>query len=299
MTGDPFVEADWVAQRLDQLVLLDATYFMPANPEKSLEVFKEKHIPGARLFAVDEIADLSSPLPHMMPDPATFADAMGRLGVRGDSTVVVYDRSANHFSAPRVWFTLLANGHRNVRVLNGGLAAWEKAGLPVEQGFPEFEPTVYRSAQPGPAHVVTLEQVAKVVADGCTTAQIVDARSAPRFQGTVAEPRPGLRSGHMPGALNMPFDRLTGADGRFLDKPSIEHLFAEAGLKDGVPIITSCGSGLTAAVLALALARMGRTDVAIYDGSWMEWGARADTPVVASNPETLPGTAAAARVASR
>jgi thiosulfate/3-mercaptopyruvate sulfurtransferase len=277
---DPLVDVNWLSANLNRVVALDATYFMPADPARSRSVFYEKHIPSARLFEVDAVADLSSPLPHMMPDPATFAEALGRLGIDSDQTeVVVYDRSVNHFSAPRVWFTFVAHGHKRARVLDGGLAAWERAGLPLQSGPSAHEPVHYKVGAT-PTRIVALGALKAMVEAPTAPAQLVDARSSGRFEATALEPRPGLRGGHMPGARNVPFDQMTGADGLFLPPPAIERRFREAGIEPEIPIVALCGSGLTAAVLALALARVGRDDVSVYDGSWMEWGARADTPVV-------------------
>lgn len=277
---DPLADVKWLAAHLDEVVVLDATYFMPADAAKSREVFEDKHIPSARLFEIDAIADLSSSLPHMMPGAAAFADAAGQLGIRDNRTeVVVYDRSANHFSAPRVWFTFVAHGHQRVRVLNGGLAAWEAAGLPIETGPSRHKPESYK-AGPAPTRIVSLDWLKSMLNGAPGAAQIVDARSSGRFDATAPEPRPGLRSGHMPGARNVPFDQLTGGDGLFLSAQAIQRRFTEAGLQPDMPIVASCGSGLTAAVLALGLARAGRNDVSLYDGSWMEWAARPDTPIV-------------------
>jgi thiosulfate/3-mercaptopyruvate sulfurtransferase len=277
--SDPLVSAQWLNAHLKEVVVLDATYFMPADPARSQLAFTEKHIPGARLFEIDEIADKSTGLPHMMPAAADFAKAVGELGIGDSDRVVVYDRSANHFSAPRVWQTFRAFGHEAVHVLDGGLDAWEKSGFPIEQGISSAALKSYRVLAPRPEGVMSLAGLRGLIADQ-GPAQIVDARSAGRFEGTAPEPRAGLRGGHMPRARNVPFDRLTGADGRFLSPDAIATLFADAGVGPGGPVVASCGSGLTACVLALGLARIGQNDVAIYDGSWTQWGGLADTPIV-------------------
>lgn len=275
--ADPLVTTEWLFERLDapDIAILDASWFMPGSPTDARQEFAAGHIPGAVFFDIDQISDRSSALPHMLPSSGEFAAAVRRLGVRASQTIVVYD-SQGIFSAPRAWWTFRVMGHDAVLVLDGGLPAWTRDGRPLESGWPVPTRGDFK-ARANPALVRDLEAVrAELASHG---AQIVDARPAARFTGEAPEPRAGLRGGHMPGALNLPWADLIVADGRMAEAPALADAFTAAGVDLALPITTSCGSGISASVLALALARLGRTDVAVYDGSWSEWGARADTPV--------------------
>jgi thiosulfate/3-mercaptopyruvate sulfurtransferase len=225
-------------------------------------------------FDIDAIADHTTDLPHMLASPADFAVAMRRLGVEPSSTVVVYD-STGVFSAPRLWWNLRVMGHRAAFVLDGGLPRWASEGRPLETGWRE-PPHGDFKAHRDERLVRDLDQMRGVVA--ARGAQVLDARSADRFRGEAPEPRPGLRPGHMPGALNLPWTAVV-TDGALVPTRDLEATFARAGVDLTRPIVTTCGSGVSASVLALALARLGRFDVPVYDGSWAEWAARADTPV--------------------
>ena len=275
---DPMVSADWLAEHIDDpnLVLIDATWFMPGTERDAAAEHGERHIPGAVFFSIDEISDHANPLPHMLADPAEFAVHARRLGVEATSQVVVYD-AQGLFSAPRVWWNFRAMGHEKVAVLDGGLPKWLAQGRVVEKGWPQREHGEFKS-HAAPDLVSDLAQMRAVVADG--SAQVIDARSAARFSGEAVEPRAGLRSGHMPGALNVPSASLLHDDKTLVDKAELYTLFTAAGVDLAQPIVTSCGSGISAAILALGLARLGRWDVAVYDGSWTEWGALSDTAVV-------------------
>lgn len=270
---DPLVSADWLADHLEEVVVLDATYFLPPDPARSQAEFRDAHIPGARLFEIDEVSDHDHPLPHMMPDPATFSQAMAALGIDGSKPVVVYDRSPNHFSAPRVWFTLRAFGLAESYVLDGGLALWQAGGHPVAEGSRDAEPVAPRDWSLEAGRVLTAAEVADE-AEAATP--ILDARSAERFEGRAPEPRPGLSSGHMPGSRCAPFTALTGEDGRFRTADELAPIFA--GIEEVEPVVT-CGSGMTACVLALGLARLGRK-ARLYDGSWAEWGTGTVGPIL-------------------
>ena len=274
---NPLVTTDWLAEHLEQpgLVLIDASWFMPGGDRDPRAEHAAQHIPGALYFNLDEVADHSSPLPHMLAESHDFATQARRLGVEPDSVVVVYD-SQGLFSAPLVWWNFRVMGHDRVWVLDGGLPQWIAEGRPVESGCPR-KPHGEFKAQNRPALVRSLDEVLSALTDG--GAQILDARPAARFTGEAPEPRPGLRGGHMPGARNLPSSAVV-ADGRLKSPAELESLFANAGVDINRPIVTTCGSGVSAAILALALARLGRADVPVYDGSWSEWGARADTPVV-------------------
>ena len=276
--SDPLVTTAWLAERLGRadIQIADGSWFMPAEGRSGRAEYLEAHIPGAVFFDVDAIADLSTDLPHMLPTPEAFAAAVGNLGLRRDATIVAYD-SFGVRAAARVWWTLKVMGFDEVFVLDGGLKAWRAEGRALDSGDVALPPSTVTPAF-RPELVRNLEDIAKVNASA--SAEIVDARSGARFRAEVPEPRAGLRGGHMPGARNLPFDTLLQPGGQMKSADDIAAAFREAGVDLSRPIVTSCGSGLTAAVLALALARLGRDDVAVYDGSWTEWGGRADTAIV-------------------
>lgn len=276
---DPVVSCAWLAERLDapDIRVIDATWFMPSDGRDPKALFAERRIPGAIFFDIDEIADTSSELPHMLPPPEKFASRMKKAGVGDGCRVVVYD-AQGIFSAARVWWTFRVMGHEDVVVLDGGFPAWERGGFPIETGAPQER--MARHFTPRMRHdlVRNLADVQRAIENGRTP--ILDARAAPRFRGEAPEPRAGLRSGHMPGALNVPFGSLLTSDGALKSADELRQAFTAAGLDPKAAPICSCGSGLTAAIIVLALARIGRWDAAIYDGSWTEWGGREDTTVV-------------------
>jgi thiosulfate/3-mercaptopyruvate sulfurtransferase len=273
----------WLMERLaapaPEIAVADASWHLPAAGRDPRAEYAAAHIPGAVFFDIDGISDPDTSLPHMLPAPAAFAAAMERLGIGDQHTVVVYD-TVGLYSAPRAWWMLKAMGARDVRVLDGGLPAWRAAGGPVEAGVVERPPATF-TARLDPAMIARREDVAAAVAgaaDGGTPA-VVDARAAERFRGEAAEPRPGLRAGHMPGARNVPFTSLQTPAGTLRPPEELGAAFAAAGVDPARPVITSCGSGVTAAVLSLALHELGRRDVALYDGSWSEWGADPELPI--------------------
>jgi thiosulfate/3-mercaptopyruvate sulfurtransferase len=275
---DPLVSTTWLAQRLSsaEVAVVDASWFMPGEPRTGADAYAAGHISGAVFFDIDAIADRSSDLPHMLPAADAFAEAAGALGLRRDLTVVVYD-AQGIFSAPRVWWTLRTMGFPDVFVLDGGLPKWRAEGRPLETALPHPVATTIEPAF-DPSLVRDLDAVRTSLA--AHDAQVIDARPGPRFRGEVPEPRAGLRGGHMPGALNVPWGGLIEADGTMKPAGALRAAFEGVGADLDGPIVTTCGSGVSAALLALALARLGREDVAVYDGSWAEWGGRTDTPVV-------------------
>lgn len=274
----PIVSVDWLAKHLGDpdLRVVDATWYMPAENRPGLAEFQAGHIPGAVFFDIDQIADRSSDLPHMLPPPDDFARAAAALGLHPDDRIVVYD-GHGIFSAPRVWWTLRVMGFTQVAVLDGGLKAWRAAGHAVETGDPAPRPS--QSEARLQSHLVRdLGQVRDALE--APDIQVLDARPAGRFSGAAPEPRPGLRGGHMPGACNLPWSAVVSPEGTLRSPDDLRAAFAAAGIDLQRPIITTCGSGVSAAVLTLALARLGLDEVPIYDGSWSEWGGRPDTPIV-------------------
>jgi thiosulfate/3-mercaptopyruvate sulfurtransferase len=261
---------------LTDVVVIDCTFTMPGVRPDASELFTERHIPGARFFNLDQIADTTSDLPHMLPSAAEFERAVGAMGISNETDVVVYD-TPGMVSAGRGWWTFLAMGHDRVRVLDGGLKAWLAEGRPVTAQIPQSAARRFK-ASPRQEMVRSLAQLLANVSDRAE--QVIDARSSARFNAEVPEPRAGLRAGHIPGSLNLPSDRLSDPQtGRMKSLAELEALFAAAGLESGKPIITTCGSGVTAGALFFALHLIGRNDVALYDGSWTEWGRPSETPV--------------------
>lgn len=275
---NPLVTPLWLAERRadPNVKVLDCSWYMPAAKRNPATEFAAEHIPGAQYFDIDAQSDTSSPWPHMLPAPEKFAAAMSAFGIGNATTVMVYD-TAGLFSAPRVWWMFRAMGHENVVVLDGGLPAWKAVEYPVVDRATPQPPTAAFSARVNPALIRSFEQMMDIMRDG--SAQILDARGAPRFFAREPEPRPGLRGGHIPGSRNLHYASLLTPQGTMKPAEELKALFESQGIDLAAPIVTTCGSGVTAAILMLALLVAGAKDVALYDGSWSEWGARPEAPV--------------------
>lgn len=276
---DPLVDVAWLVAHLGapDIRVVDATWFMPGDPRDARLLHAEGRIPGAVFFDIDEIADTASPLPHMLPSPEKFASRMRKLGIGDGARMVVYDQHGV-FSAARAWWMFRVMGKDDVVVLDGGLPAWIAAGGDVEDGPPMKPSERHFTARFRRDLLRDLPDMRAAVASGATA--ILDARPPGRFEGHDPEPRPGLKSGRMPGAANVPLDALLTGDRRMKSREALAAVFDATPIDARQPPVATCGSGITAAVVALALARTGRWDAAVYDGSWAEWGALDDAPIV-------------------
>ena len=274
-----FVSTQWLEGRLNHLSLaiLDASWYLPTAGRDAEADYLQGHIPGAVRFDIDTICDASSSLPHMLPDAKTFAAAASRLGLTTQTSVIVYD-GAGLLAAPRVRWMLKIFGLQDVRILDGGLPKWIAENRPLTSGLETRQPKFFQAKLDAKA-VADLAQVRQALVDG--SAQILDARPVARFAGLAPEPRPGVRSGHMPGTINVPSDLLI-ENGRLKSGPELIRIFEGQGVTPDRPIITSCGSGVTAAIVSLALEQIGKPVLGLYDGSWSEWGSRADCPIATS-----------------
>jgi len=272
---NPLVTTQWLASHLNEVRVVDASWYMPDDKRAPAKEFAVEHIPGAVFFDIDGVADHATDLPHMMPSPDAFSHAVSALGLSNADTIVVYD-GAGVFSAPRVWWALRAMGHEQVFVLDGGLPKWKREGRPLESTAPTPKPAGFH-ARPVTALARDYDAVLAHLKAG--DAQIVDARAQSRFTGEEQEPRAGLKSGHMPGAVNLHWRALLTHDNTLKDDHALQQLFAEKGVDLRAPIVTTCGSGISAAILMLALVKLGAANVSLYDGSWAEWGGRPNAPV--------------------
>jgi thiosulfate/3-mercaptopyruvate sulfurtransferase len=273
----PFVvDADWLEQRLGTpgLSIIDASWYLPAQKRNAKAEYDAAHIPGAIFFDQDVVVDPDSPLPHTLPRPEIFAQHVGSMGISADDTIVVYD-GPGMFSAPRVWWMFRVMGVFQVYVLDGGFDGWKTEGRPVTAERTRIAPCVF-FANFDEERVADLADLRRIIKTG--ESQIADARPVGRFQGVEPEPRAGVRSGHMPGARSVPALALS-ENGKLLPVNRLKEVLEDAGIDLSKPVVTSCGSGITAAAITLALESVGHTDNKLYDGSWTEWGGRSDTPV--------------------
>jgi thiosulfate/3-mercaptopyruvate sulfurtransferase len=265
----PLVSVEWLLQHINEpeLRIVDASWRMPGSGDAYAD-YLQRHIPNAMFFPIDSIVDRDTDLPHMLPPAIEFERAMQGLGIANRHSVIVYD-DRGVFSAPRVWWTFKAMGHGPVAVLDGGLPAWIAAGGAVTDAAPQFSYADY-VAVPDVSRIASAADIRQALTD--PTKAVLDARPAPRFLGREPEPRPGLACGAMPGARNLPFSELIQANGRLKDLAELDLAFMRRGASAGTPVITTCGSGVTAAILALGLEALGRGPARLYDGSWAEWG---------------------------
>jgi thiosulfate/3-mercaptopyruvate sulfurtransferase len=275
---EAFAETTWLADHLadPQVQVLDASWQMHGGGRSALAEYLKSHIPGAGFFDLDRISDPASPYPHMLPSAEDFARHMGRLGLAESNRIVVYDTGGLHAAARAYWMFKVFS-HDDVRILDGGLAKWQAEGRPLEAGETDVSPGHFSAR-------LKLEMLASkgdvLAASAEKSSQILDARGAERFYAREPEPRPGLRGGHMPGAKNLHYAQFFADDGTFVSSDRLKEIFAAANLDPNKPAITSCGTGVTACILALGLNLLGREDVQVYDGSWVEWGSDPETPIV-------------------
>lgn len=279
---DPLLTASWVFEHMNapDLVILDASFFLPAQRRDARKDYTERHLPGAQFFDIDAIADTTSPLPHMLPSVDDFANAVGQMGIGEHTLVVVYDDN-DFMASARVWWTFRFFGHTRVRVLDGGLRHWLYLNYPVQAVIPSVTPQHF-TASPRTELVCTLDAMLDLLDQ--PQCQIIDARPPGRFSGEEPEPRPGLRSGHIPRSRHLFFKELVDPSSHCLKSgPDLEHLFRHSGIDPTRQVTVTCGSGVTAAILALALYRIGNEGVAVYDGSWAEWGQHPEVPISRGN----------------
>ncbi|MEQ4622620.1 3-mercaptopyruvate sulfurtransferase [Providencia vermicola] len=273
-----FVTPHWLHDHLSDtnLIVLDASSPPPTAPYDCRQRWLEEHIPHAQFFNQDEVADTRIALPHMLPDETTFSQAVGKMGINNDTQVIIYAQN-NLFSTPRAWWTFTTMGHKNVKILAGGIDAWKAAGFETQTGevIPPTPQTYTAKCQR--ENVLNQAQVLELVEEQ-KQVQIIDARAAARFLAQAPEPRPGLRMGHIPGSKNMPWDLLVDK-GEFKSETELKALFAKQGIDIHAPSVTTCGSGMTAAVVLMALTLLGNTNVSLYDGSWAEWGQDNGLPI--------------------
>ncbi|MDA9521813.1 3-mercaptopyruvate sulfurtransferase [Bradyrhizobium sp. CCBAU 11434] len=282
MATDPLVSTEWLAAHINDanVKVLDASFKLPGVLPLPKDDYLAAHLPGAVFFDVDAVSDHSNPLPHMYPSAEQFGRDVGNLGIGNSDTVVLYD-AGGWVAAPRAWWMFLAFGHSNVRILNGGLKKWRAEGRSVESGEVKPKAATFKASY-DPKRVRSMQQLVANVESRAE--QVIDARAADRFEGRAPEPREGIRSGHIPGARNVPYVKLfDAATGVMKPLEDMRAAFTGAGVKLDAPIVTSCGSGVSAGVLTLALYRLGITDTALYDGSWSEWGQEGG-PAIASGP---------------